>query len=259
MNGHPSWNRENHSEAGRSCLRRSEGATMDPSLVGTSKFLSLVLRHNPGAIGLTLDPRGWADVDDLINRAGRSGRPLTRDLIARIVATNDKQRFALSPDGAKIRANQGHSVAIDPGLTPVAPPDLLFHGTATRFLDSIRGGIDPRLTPPRPPLGRRGDGRQGRPAARQARRPDRPRRGDARGGDDLLPIRKWRLADGSRARRIPRFPSPVGSAVPTLRGDVHRLQPSRPDDLPGNDREQPERQEHVPPDAPQQGRGRPDE
>jgi putative RNA 2'-phosphotransferase len=115
-----------------------ESRMSDASLVRTSKFLSLVLRHKPEAIGLTLDPEGWADVDELIALAGREGRSLSRGLIARVVATNDKQRFALSPDGSKIRANQGHSVDIDPGLAPVVPPDILFHGTATRFLDSIR-------------------------------------------------------------------------------------------------------------------------
>lgn len=111
---------------------------MDPSLVGMSKFLSLVLRHKPEAIGLTLDERGWALIDELLARAEQSGRRLTRDGIARVVAENDKRRFALSPDGTKIRANQGHSVAIDPGLAPAVPPDLLYHGTATRFLDAIR-------------------------------------------------------------------------------------------------------------------------
>jgi putative RNA 2'-phosphotransferase len=111
---------------------------MDPSLVPTSKFLSLVLRHDPATIGLTLDAQGWADVDDLIARANRSGRALTRELIESVVANNDKRRFALSPDGTRIRANQGHSIEIDPGLTPVAPPERLYHGTATRFLDSIR-------------------------------------------------------------------------------------------------------------------------
>lgn len=117
---------------------------MDTSLVGTSKFLSLVLRHKPEAIGLTLDDQGWAIVDELLALASQNGRPLTREGIARVVADNDKRRFALSPDGMKIRANQGHSVAIDPGLSPVAPPDLLFHGTATRFLDAIRAqGLTP--------------------------------------------------------------------------------------------------------------------
>jgi putative RNA 2'-phosphotransferase len=111
---------------------------MDADLVRLSKFLSLVLRHKPEEIGLTLDEQGWADLADLIDRANRRGVALTRELVERIVATNDKKRFALSPDGAKIRANQGHSVEVDLGLEPRQPPELLFHGTATRFLPGIR-------------------------------------------------------------------------------------------------------------------------
>jgi putative RNA 2'-phosphotransferase len=115
---------------------------MDRQLVGISKFLSLVLRHRPGVIGLTLDPQGWADVDELIARAGAQGQPLTREVIARVVAENDKRRFALSEDGARIRANQGHSVAVDLALEPLEPPETLYHGTADRFLDSIeRDGL----------------------------------------------------------------------------------------------------------------------
>ena len=110
--------------------------TQDP-LVSTSRFLSLVLRHQPEVIGLTLDPQGWADIDTLIALAA-SKRRLDRDLIARVVAGNDKQRFAISPDGLRIRASQGHSVAIDLALPPSIPPALLYHGTATRFLDAIR-------------------------------------------------------------------------------------------------------------------------
>lgn len=117
---------------------------MNHDLVGTSKFLSLVLRHRPEAIGLALDPQGWTDVDELIARAAAHGRPLSRDLIARVVAENDKQRFALSPDGSRIRANQGHSVAVDLALAPQEPPDTLYHGTATRHLAAIeREGLRP--------------------------------------------------------------------------------------------------------------------
>jgi putative RNA 2'-phosphotransferase len=111
---------------------------MDADLTRISKFLSLVLRHEPGKIGLTLDGQGWAEVDELIACAGRDGRRLDRSLIERVVATNDKKRFALSEDGRKIRASQGHSVAIDLALEPRTPPEVLFHGTATRFLESIR-------------------------------------------------------------------------------------------------------------------------
>lgn len=111
---------------------------MKPDLVKTSKFLSYVLRHQPDAIGLELDAQGWANVDELIAKAAAAGTRLHRDGIAAAVATNDKQRFALSPDGTRIRASQGHSIAVDLALTPQTPPDVLYHGTATRFVDSIR-------------------------------------------------------------------------------------------------------------------------
>jgi putative RNA 2'-phosphotransferase len=111
---------------------------MHPPLVRVSKFLSLVLRHDPAKIGLTLDAAGWAEVDELIAAAARGGVDLDRETLARVVAENDKQRFALSPDGRRIRANQGHSVDVDLGLEPRTPPALLFHGTASRFVDSIR-------------------------------------------------------------------------------------------------------------------------
>lgn len=80
----------------------------------TSKFLSLVLRHKPDAIGLKLDASGWADIADLIAKARLVGVILTSGKIARIVATSDKRRFAISDDGNRIRANQGHSVPVTP-------------------------------------------------------------------------------------------------------------------------------------------------
>lgn len=111
---------------------------MADKLESTSKFLSYVLRHQPDAIGLTLDGEGWAELSELIRLANADGRTLTLELIKEVVATNDKKRFAFSDDGSRIRASQGHSVAIELGLTPVAPPNVLYHGTATRFLDSIK-------------------------------------------------------------------------------------------------------------------------
>lgn len=103
-----------------------------------SKFLSLILRHEPQAIGLTLDAEGWADVDDFIAKAGAHGKLYSRTLIEAIVRDNDKQRFKLSADGRRIRANQGHSIDVDLALAPVEPPATLYHGTATRFAGSIR-------------------------------------------------------------------------------------------------------------------------
>lgn len=104
----------------------------------TSKFLSYVLRHEPHAIGLTLDREGWAEIDALIDGAKTAGRKLDVELIRAVVAGSDKKRFAISEDGRRIRAVQGHStdtVAIQ--HEPKQPPEFLYHGTATRFLDSI--------------------------------------------------------------------------------------------------------------------------
>ncbi len=111
---------------------------MADELVRTSKFLSLVLRHKPDEIGLTLDANGWADVDELIRLADLRGVRLTRPLLERVVADNDKKRFAFSDDGRLVRASQGHSVAVDLALPPTPPPDVLYHGTAARSVDSIR-------------------------------------------------------------------------------------------------------------------------
>ena len=102
-----------------------------------SKFLSLVLRHEPSAAGLTLDAQGWVDVDELIAGAARHGFSFTHTELEEVVETNDKQRFAFSVDGQQIRANQGHSVTVDLGLTPETPPAKLYHGTVERFVSSI--------------------------------------------------------------------------------------------------------------------------
>lgn len=106
--------------------------------VSTSKFLSLVLRHKPEEIGLSLDENGWTDLDELIRLANGKGKKLSRSLVEEVVANSDKQRFALDPSGTRIRANQGHSVQVALELSPQQPPETLFHGTATRFLDAIR-------------------------------------------------------------------------------------------------------------------------
>jgi len=103
-----------------------------------SKFLSLLLRHKPETIGLNLDENGWADIDELISKSKEIA--LTRALIDEVVADSDKQRFIIESD--RIRANQGHSIVVDLEFKAVCPPDKLYHGTATRFLDSImQGGL----------------------------------------------------------------------------------------------------------------------
>jgi len=107
-------------------------------LTETSKFLSYALRHEPQAIGLALDREGWAQIDALIAAAAQQGRILDRALIEQVVATSDKKRFALSADGSSIRAVQGHSTdSVAIRFEEKMPPVVLYHGTATRFLESI--------------------------------------------------------------------------------------------------------------------------
>lgn len=106
-------------------------------LVRTSKLLSRVLRHAPESIGIELDPAGWVDVDWLLGALARSGHPVSPAELEEVVARNDKKRFALSDDGRRIRASQGHSVPVDLGYAPVAPPERLYHGTARTHVASI--------------------------------------------------------------------------------------------------------------------------
>lgn len=105
-----------------------------------SVFISLVLRHKPDAAGITLDEHGWADVQELIAGVNGSGRKITVEMLEEIVKTDEKQRYSFDALHKKIRANQGHSIPVDIQLLPVSPPDYLYHGTATRFLDSIQAG-----------------------------------------------------------------------------------------------------------------------
>ncbi|MCW5774667.1 MAG: RNA 2'-phosphotransferase [Rhodospirillaceae bacterium] len=111
---------------------------MNSSDVRTSKFLSMVLRHKPEKIGLKLDPAGWISIDALLPALAAHGMRVTRADLERVVAANEKRRFALSDDGHRIRAVQGHSRPVDLGLAPQTPPDTLFHGTVARFLAPIR-------------------------------------------------------------------------------------------------------------------------
>lgn len=106
--------------------------------VKISKFLSLVLRHNPGDIGLRLDEAGWAEIAELVEKGSKAGVKLTSERIRQIVASSDKQRFSISENGLRVRANQGHSIVVDLGLQKVEPPLLLYHGTTIRNLAAIR-------------------------------------------------------------------------------------------------------------------------
>ncbi|MGV9310062.1 RNA 2'-phosphotransferase [Nonomuraea sp. NPDC003727] len=109
---------------------------MTDRTVRISKYLARHLRHDPAAIGITLDERGWVPIDELLAAAARHGFPITRDELDTVVADNDKRRYAINGD--RIRASQGHSVPVDLGLAPVEPPHVLYHGTVGRNLAAIR-------------------------------------------------------------------------------------------------------------------------
>ena len=102
-----------------------------------SKFLSLVLRHEPQRIGITLDDAGWTQVNVLLERLNCHGLAIDRSALQQVVKTNAKQRFALSDDGEMIRANQGHSIEVDLSFAPQQPPYILYHGTAENNVASI--------------------------------------------------------------------------------------------------------------------------
>ena len=112
---------------------------MKSSLTETSKFLSYVLRHEPQAIGIELDSQGWAAIDELIQAANKSGKHFDRELIQQVVDTSEKKRFTVSEDGLRIRAAQGHSTeSVQINYPKKIPPEFLYHGTATRFVESIK-------------------------------------------------------------------------------------------------------------------------
>lgn len=110
----------------------------DRQLNKKGRFLTRVLRHDPGRIGLELDSQGWANVETLLSKL-----ELTRVQLERIVENDNKSRFAFNEQGTLIRASQGHSVPIELGLSPSRPPDVLYHGTSANSLDSImRTGLN---------------------------------------------------------------------------------------------------------------------
>lgn len=112
---------------------------MKNSLTETSKFLSYILRHEPQAIGIDLDSQGWVDIDELIQAANQSGKIFDRELIQQVADTSEKKRFTISDDGLRIRAAQGHSTeSVQINYPQKIPPEFLYHGTATRFVESIK-------------------------------------------------------------------------------------------------------------------------
>ena len=114
------------------------------SLKNTSKYLSLILRHKPETIGITLDEHGWAKVDDLIAGIAKT-HSCNMKILEEIVDTDEKQRYSFNEDKTLIRANQGHSIAVDVELEEAAPPKELWHGTGEKYTASIEAqGLIPK-------------------------------------------------------------------------------------------------------------------
>lgn len=115
-----------------------------PEDVQISKFLSLILRHKPDAVGITLDEHGWADVDALLAGLSRT-EPCDLTRLERIVAEDEKQRYSFNEDHTLLRANQGHSIPVDVELEPLTPPPALYHGTGEKYVASIESqGLLPK-------------------------------------------------------------------------------------------------------------------
>jgi putative RNA 2'-phosphotransferase len=105
--------------------------------VTISKFLSKHLRHAPESLGLTLAEGGWVEIAALLHACEQHGFPITREQLDEIVSTSDKQRFSIDDSGARIRANQGHSTPVNLQLESVTPPEILYHGTASKNVTVI--------------------------------------------------------------------------------------------------------------------------
>lgn len=133
---------------GNPTMKGNEGAIMpiqgEETLIEIGKLISLALRHKPEALGLSLGEHGWADVEELINGVRQKFKGFDRETLDLIVETNNKRRYSYDESGKRIRANQGHSIPVDVELKAMTPPDVLYHGTATRFAEAIQAeGLKP--------------------------------------------------------------------------------------------------------------------
>lgn len=109
-----------------------------------SRSLSYWLRHRPDAAALELDASGWAPVSKVMQALSAAGLAVRPEQLHRIVEASDNNRFELSPDKDRIRARQGHSIAVDLDWPAAQPPEYLFHGTVERFLPAIfAAGLKP--------------------------------------------------------------------------------------------------------------------
>lgn len=114
------------------------------SLTNISKYISLILRHKPEVIGISLDEHGWADVNELVAGINKT-QPFSKEQLEEIVRTDDKQRYSFNEDKSLIRANQGHSIPVDVELSEKQPPDILYHGTGEKYVTSIdKQGLLPK-------------------------------------------------------------------------------------------------------------------
>ena len=113
-------------------------------LTQTSRFLSLILRHKPETIGISLDEHGWADVAQLVAGIART-RPFDLPTLEEIVRKDEKGRYSFNADKTRIRANQGHSIAVDVELIATRPPERLYHGSGQKYAASIEQmGLTPK-------------------------------------------------------------------------------------------------------------------
>ena len=120
--------------------RQFKPETEERRLERLSKFISMILRHKPEVIGITLDEHGWADVDELIKGINETGEEVefNKTTLEKIVKTDKKQRYSVSQDKTLIRANQGHSIPVDVELEKKEPPKILYHGTGVKSVKAIQ-------------------------------------------------------------------------------------------------------------------------
>lgn len=115
------------------------------NLTNISKYISLILRHKPEVINISLDEHGWANVDKLISGVEKNNPGFNMEILEEIVDTDNKGRYSFNEDKTLIRANQGHSIQVDVELENKIPPDVLFHGTGIKYREFIdKQGLLPK-------------------------------------------------------------------------------------------------------------------
>lgn len=114
------------------------------NLEKASVRLAYMLRHSREPLYASLDG-GWASVDTVIEALRERFPEMNRAYLEQIVAMDKKGRYAFDPAGEYIRANQGHSIpGVVVDMRRAVPPEILYHGTATRFLPAIQAeGLKP--------------------------------------------------------------------------------------------------------------------